>query len=593
MKSIIEIKRKIAYILSDSQKKESVLLVLVIIGRVIFELLGVTAIYPFLQALLTPDVVMENKYAVPFIHFFHIETAKEMLVLIGAALILVYIFKNIYMIFSYYVQYNYSTKVQKELSIKILNSYMSRPYSFFLNINSSEILRTCNSDVTAVYAILGCVFDIAAEGLSVGLIGIFIFYTDPFMAAAALLLVTFVGGVIIFLYKPIMKRMGRKEMSAQAAKSKAIYQTVNGVKELYVMQRKQLFLDEYSRAADVVRRIGRNKDFLGASPERIIEGICVSGLIGVVVIRLLMGVDVMSFVPQLGMFAMAAFKILPSVGKVSNRITTIVYHLPMLDNVYKVIVKADEYEKEQAQYQNTHKTDSDDGQNVDFCDKISIQNVAWKYNENKSNILEGLQLDIQKGDSIALIGPSGAGKTTLADIILGLLQPQTGCVYMDGKDVYAMPKQWAKIIGYVPQNVFLMDDTVRNNVAFGLKDIDDKQIWEALEEAQIKEFVEKLPYGLDTIVGERGVKFSGGQRQRIAIARALYNNPQILVLDEATSALDNETESAVMEAVEALQGKMTLIIVAHRLTTIRNCDKIYEIKDGKAVLREKAEVLRA
>ena len=316
-----------------------------------------------------------------------------------------------------------------------------------------------------------------------------------------------------------------------------------------------------------------------------------SGLIGVVVIRLLMGVDVMNFVPQLGMFAMAAFKILPSVGKVSNRITIIVYHLPMLDNIYKVVVKADEYEKEQAQYQNTHKTNSDDGQNINFCNKVSIQNVAWKYNENKSNILEGLQLDIQKGESIALIGLSGTGKTTLADIILGLLQPQTGCVYMDGKDVYAMPKQWAQIIGYVPQNVFLMDDTVRSNVAFGLKNVDDKRIWEALEEAQIKEFVEKLPYGLDTIVGERGVKFSGGQRQRIAIARALYNNPQILVLDEATSALDNETENAVMEAVEALQGKMTLIIVAHRLTTIRNCDKIYEIKDGKAVLREKAEVL--
>lgn len=591
MKSILEIKRKIVYILSESQKKESVLLGLVIIGRVIFELLGVTAIYPFLQAILTPEVVMENKYIAPFVLFFHIETAKDILVLIGAALMLVYIFKNIYVIFSYYVQYNYGTKVQKELSIKILNSYMSRPYSFFLNINSSEILRTCNNDVSGVYTVLGCIFDVVAEGLSVGIIGIYIFFTDPFMAAAAMLLVAFFGGVIIFLYKPIMKRLGRKEMSAQAEKSKAIYQTVNGVKELYVMQRRELFMDEYIRAADDVRRISRNRDFLGASPERIIEGVCVSGLIGVVVIRLLLGVDVMSFVPQLGMLAMAAFKILPSVGKVSNRITTIVYYLPVLDNIYKVIVKADEYEKELMQYQYMHKSGSDDGQDVDFRDKISIQNVVWKYNENKSNILEGLQLDIQKGESVALIGPSGAGKTTLADIILGLLQPQTGCVYMDGKDVYAMPKQWAKIIGYVPQNVFLMDDTVRKNVAFGLKDIDDKKIWEALEEAQIKDFVERLPHGLDTIVGERGVKFSGGQRQRIAIARALYNNPQILVLDEATSALDNETESAVMESVNALQGKMTLIIVAHRLTTIRSCDKIYEIKDGKAVLREKAEVL--
>lgn len=591
LKSLIQIKNKLVYILTDSQKKSAVFLALVIVVRVFFELLGVTAVYPFLQALLTPDVVMENKYLRPFIQFFHIETSRGVLVLIGIALILIYIFKNIYMIFSYYVQYNYSTKVQKELSIKILNSYMSRPYSFFLNINSAEILRACSGDVSGVYAILSCAFDIAAEGLSVVVIGIYIFETDTFMAVSVLLLMALVGGVIILLYKPVMKRLGRKEMDAQAVKSKAIYQTVTGVKELYVMQRKQLFLDEYSRAADDVRRVTRNKDFLAASPERIIEGVCVSGLIGVVVIRLLMGVDVMDFVPQLGMFAMAAFKILPSVGKVSNRITTIVYYNPMLDNIYHVIVKANEYEREQAQYQDMHGSGADDEMDCRFLDKVSIQNISWKYAENKDNVLHDLQLDIKKGESIALIGPSGAGKTTLADIILGLLHPQDGSVYMDGRDVYAMPKQWAQIIGYVPQSVFLMDDTVRANVAFGLKDVDDNKIWDALQDAQIKEFVESLPYGLDTIVGERGVKFSGGQRQRIAIARALYNSPQILVLDEATSALDNETENAVMEAVEALQGKMTLIIVAHRLTTIRNCDKIYEIKDGKAIERDKEEVL--
>lgn len=592
LKSLIQIKNKLVYILSDSQKKAAIFLALVIVVRVFFELLGVTAVYPFLQALLTPAVVMENKYLKPFIQFFHIETSGGVLVLIGIALILIYIFKNIYMVFSYYVQYNYSTKVHKELSIKILNSYMSRPYSFFLNINSAEILRACNGDVNGVFMILSCAFDIVAEGLSIVVIGVFIFETDVFMAVSVLLLMALVGGVIILAYKPVMKRLGQKEMTAQAVKSKAIYQTVTGVKELYVMQRKQLFLDEYSRAADDVRRVTRDKDFLAASPERIIEGVCVSGLIGVVVIRLLMGVDVMNFVPQLGMFAMAAFKILPSVGKVSNRVTTVVYHNPMLDNVYNVIVEANEYEKVQAQYQDMHGSRVDDGMDCQFLDKVSIQNISWKYAENKDNVLHDLQLDIKKGESIALIGPSGAGKTTLADIILGLLQPQSGSVYMDGRDVYAMPKQWAKIIGYVPQSVFLMDDTVRANVAFGLKDVDDQKIWDALQDAQIKEFVESLPYGLDTIVGERGVKFSGGQRQRIAIARALYNNPQILVLDEATSALDNETESAVMEAVEALQGKMTLIIVAHRLTTIRNCDRIYEIADGVAVERKKEEVLR-
>ena len=410
------------------------------------------------------------------------------------------------------------------------------------------------------------------------------------MAVAVVVLLTFVSIAIVMVYKPVMKRMGQKEMKAQAEKSKAIYQTIGGVKELYVMQRKQLFLNEYARAADEERRITRNKSFLSASPERIIEGVCVSGLIGAVITRLLVGVDIMNFIPQLGMFAMAAFKVLPSAGKVSNRVATIVYYVPMLDNVYQVITEANKYEKEQKKYQRIYGI-KESQRECEFTDKVSIQNVSWKYNENKENILTELNLEIQKGESIALIGASGAGKTTLADIVLGLLPPQSGRVCVDGRDIYSMPEQWAQIIGYVPQNVFLMDDTVRNNVAFGLKDIDDDLIWIALEEAQIKDFVEKLPKGLDTFVGERGVKFSGGQRQRIAIARALYNSPQILVLDEATSALDNDTENAVMEAVDALQGKMTLIIVAHRLTTIRNCDKIYEVKNGVAVLREKNEVL--
>ena len=232
---------------------------------------------------------------------------------------------------------------------------------------------------------------------------------------------------------------------------------------------------------------------------------------------------------------------------------------------------------------------------------ISRLNIPTKdINPNDNNryyyidksLLTDVQLTIQKGESIAFIGASGAGKTTLSDIILGLLQPEKGTVDMDGIDVYTIPMQWAHIVGYVPQSIFLMDDTVRNNIAFGIsaETIEDKYIWEALEKAQLKDFVEKLPYGLDTIVGERGVKFSGGQRQRVAIARALYNKPEILVLDEATAALDNETETAVMESIDALQGQITMIIVAHRLTTIRNCDKIYEIKDGVAVERSKEEV---
>lgn len=298
------------------------------------------------------------------------------------------------------------------------------------------------------------------------------------------------------------------------------------------------------------------------------------------------------FIPNLAAFAMAAFKILPSIGKLANRVTGIVYCRPGLENTYRNIAEANQYAEAMRQYIINNSENDGQTENLQFTDCLTVDHVLWQYENQKAPVLTDAFLSIKKGESVALIGASGAGKTTLSDIILGLLRPYSGTIRMDGVDVYTMLRQWAHIVGYVPQSVYLIDDTVRNNIAFGINEeiIQDKDIWDALEKAQLKRFVESLPYGLDTIVGERGVKFSGGQRQRIAIARALYSKPDILVLDEATAALDNETESAVMESIDALQGQITMIIVAHRLTTIKNCDKIYEIKDGVAIERSKEQI---
>lgn len=593
IQTALEIVRELSYILDKRQKRKAFLLLGIIIISSGFEMIGVTAVLPFMQAVITPDVLMEKTYIKSITEILDIKSSEELLLFMGIGLILVYIVKNLYMLFSYYMQCDFSTRLQKELSIRMMNSYMHCPYAFFLDINSAEIMRTCGSDVNGVYCIISYLSVVVAEALSIVLIGLFIIYTDPLIAMGVLLLMLLVFLGIVVFFKPRVKIAGIRNIKASTLKNKAIYQAVTGIKEIFVMQRKECFLKEYEKASEMARKSQRTHDFLSNSPDRIVEGICISGIIGIVCIRLTMSdVDTVTFIPKLGAFAMAAFKILPSIGKIANRMTGIIYQRPALANVYTGMKESNEYFAQAKQYIESHGIDNDTLKDLDFRDTLTINHVLWKYKNQKNPVLTDAVLTVKKGESIAFVGASGAGKTTLADIILGLLRPQQGTIEMDGIDVYSMPEEWARILGYVPQAVFLMDDTVRANIAFGLQDIDDEKIWDALKRAQLKKFIESLPDGLDTIVGERGIKFSGGQKQRVAIARALYNRPEILILDEATAALDNETEAAVMESIDALQGQITMIIVAHRLTTIRNCDRIYEIGGGIVTEVDKDEILK-
>lgn len=586
--------KQLNYILNKHQKKRALWLLVVIVLSAGFELLGVTAILPFVEAVVSPDKVMQNKYIISITSVINITNVNELLLLMGIGLICIYVVKNIFLLYANYVQYDFSTSIQKELAVKMLHSYMSRPYTFFLNTNTSEVLRGCNDDINNVYNVIDYISSILSQVLTVSLIAGFLIYTDPIIAISVLILMLIVLLGMVFVFKPIIKKAGQRTKDLRTLKNKILVQTVNGIKEIFVMQRQKISLDSFDEACNQFRKVQRTYNVLSLSPDRIVEGICVSGIIGIVCVRLVNdSASMIDFIPKLAGFAMAAFKILPSISKIANRMTGIIYNRPGVINVYQNIVAANRYTEQMQRYVMDKKVQIESSERLNFHKEVSINHVFWQYENQKAPVLTDVQLSIKKGESIAFIGASGAGKTTLSDIVLGLLQPGKGTVEMDGIDVYTIPKQWAQIVGYVPQSVFLLDDTVRNNVAFGLPldMIDDKYIWEALERAQLKEFVEKLPLGLDTIVGERGVKFSGGQRQRIAIARALYNAPQILVLDEATAALDNETETAVMESIDALQGQITMIIVAHRLTTIRNCDRIYEIKGGVAVERSKEEVL--
>lgn len=598
-KTLLEMISQLKTILDSSQKKRCIWVFFWILIGSVFEMLGISILLPFLQSLISPEQMMENELLAPVVKLLHIETFIQMMVLTGTAVILLYIIKNLVLLYSTYVQNVLSTSINREMSTLMLGSYMNRTYSFFLDHNSADVLRGVNADVTGVYNIILNVFKLLTEIMTCLAIAVMLFVSDWFMALGVVLLAGVCFFIVVLGFKSKMRDMGVKQRISNKACNKHAYQAVNGIKEITVMQRRENFVRLYDEAADVRRATNLIYNFVVACPNRIIEAVCVSGLVAVVCVRIIAGVDTGEFIPQLGVFAVAAFKILPSVSNASGCISSLVFYRPTLEEAYVNITSARALEQEQQERtRRIGMTGSGEEMSQQilergFCRKLSVRNMTWKYKRAKDYVLQDLSLEIEKGESVAFIGSSGAGKTTLADIILGLLRPEQGSVEMDGIDIFAIPKAWAQIIGYVPQSVFLIDDTIRNNISFGLLpgQIDDEKVWKALEQAQLAEFVRELPQGLDTIVGERGVKFSGGQRQRVAIARALYNDPDILVLDEATSALDSETETAVMDAIDKLQGQKTLIIVAHRLTTIRNCDKIYEIGNKTAVLRDKEEVL--
>lgn len=574
---------KLVKILNRKQRIQGIILFFLLMITSILEMLGVSVIIPFIIAMLQPEEIMQNQYVAPLIEIFHITDYRKFMYLISGGIILVYTMKNGFILFVNYYQSNYRNQLEKELNIKMLSSYMKRPYSFFINANSAEIIRGVNGDMANIATVVDGYSSVFSEGLTCFVIGIFLICMNPLMAISLILVAGITAVLIILAFKGKTGRSGEACREAFAEKFKHINQAVNGIKEISVAQRRDYFVDRYASSAQKAAVNNTKYLWISKAPNRLIETVFIGCLLLVVTISYNGAGNNLEFVTQLGAIGIAAVRILPSVSTLTNAMNSLVFVRPSLEAAYENLQEAERYQTTISE---------NEVQKDTFQSEIKIDNISWRYQQDLPYVIKHLNMEIKKGESVAFIGESGAGKSTLADILLGLLKPEEGLILADGTSVFSMQKSWSKMIGYVPQMVFLTDDTIRNNIAFGLREeeINDEKVWHSLEQAQLKKVVEDMELGLDTIVGERGIKLSGGQRQRIAIARALYHNPDILIMDEATSALDSETENAVMEAIDSLHGKKTLIIIAHRLSTIRNCDNIYEIKDGVAMLREKKDV---
>lgn len=580
---------KFQFILTSSQKRWAVVILLMTLIGALVETLGVSIIIPFVEAMINLDRLMDNKYIIFLVHLFGIQNDTQLILMLGCGIAIIYIVKNIYLTALSYCRVRYSTKVQRELSITMMKSYMKRGYLFFAQVNTSDLLRGVIGDVNAVYQMMYHAFRVIAELLTAVAIVVFIMLTDIMLAVCVIVLASMCFFVIVFGFRKPVQQLGLQYRASNKEVQKHSLQAFQGIKEVIVMHRQSFFVKRYEEAYEKQQKSLIGQTVSSESPAYIIEAVCVSGLILAVCLRITTGNDAASFIPQLASFAVAAFRILPSLGRVTSSFNQIVYYSASLNKTYenlKEVREAEQKEEKEVVLLKEQPVSKEEK----LYSYLSIENICWRYPSADKAVLQGVNIQIQKGSSVAFIGHSGAGKTTLADIILGLYRPQEGQVRFEGVDIRTIPEKWCNLVGYIPQSVYLLDDTIRNNVAFGIDDPNDELIWQALEEAQLKDFVLGLPDKLDTVVGDRGVRFSGGQRQRVAIARALYYNPPILILDEATSALDTETETAVMDAINSLQGNKTLIIVAHRMSTIRKCDVIYEIVDGKAVTRSKEDV---
>lgn len=565
------------YLFSRKNKIRFILILFVIILGSLVELLGVSSMLPIIDMAININQLEENLGYRMVNQVTGITDARTALIVMIVAVIAVYVVKNIYLSWMNYVVCNFSISMKREMAVRLMESYMKQSYPYFLSKKTSEIIRSINSDTEQLYElVINCLY-VISSGLTVLLLITYLTITN--WRLTLLMAVVFIVFALLIM-RPLQKttgKLGEKNRSLSVDLIQYVKQDFEGIKEIKLMNREQSFIDKYKEVYDKHTKVTKKFRLINVIPKFAIETVAIGTILLYLAYNVYFKEDYIALVSQLAVFAVAAFRLLPCVNAVFAYTNTIMFNKIAIELVYDDIHAVDKVESLTA-----------DKGRVYFRDKLQVRDISFSYSEKDRYVLEHINLEIRKGESIAFIGASGGGKTTLVDIIIGLLEPNEGSVVVDGVKIKENIRGWQKNIGYIPQTIYLLDDTIVSNIAFGIKkeEIDENRVWKALEDAQLKEFVQGLPDTIYTIVGERGARLSGGQRQRIGIARALYGNPEVLIFDEATSALDNTTESEVMKAIEGLKGSKTMIMIAHRLSTIESCDTVYRIEDKK-IMKER------
>lgn len=508
---------------------------------------------------------------------------QEQLIIAGMLMLVgIFTIRGLFLGFLAWRQMKFIYGVQAELSQRLFIGYLRQPYTFHLQRNSANLIRNVVNEVT-VLTLTGLMYAMMflTEFLVLIGISILLFVVEPLGALLVISTLCLAGWGFSRLTHSYILRWGKARQYHDGLRIQHLQQGLGGVKDVKLLGRESDFIAQYQLHNVGTTQVGARQATLQALPRLWLELLAVTGLAALVLVIIGQGKSIETLLPTLGLFAAAAFRLMPSVNRVIGAIQGVRFALPVIENIHNEFNMLDTTDASQM------------NSPLPFKNNLTLDQVSFNYPSTETLALRSVSLSIAQGASVGFIGESGAGKSTLVDIILGLLAPVSGAVKIDGIDIQTNIRGWQDQIGYVPQSIFLTDDTLRRNVAFGIpsEQIDDAAVWHAIQSAQLEQFVEGLPDRLETIVGERGVRLSGGQRQRIGIARALYHEPSVLVLDEATSSLDTDTESEVMDAVRALKGNKTLIIIAHRLSTIEHCDHLFRLEQGRLVNEGETETV--
>lgn len=575
--------QKLNYIFDKKQKGSFVVLAVMILIGGVFETLGVSMLIPAVNAIMQPDLVREKIEKFPALSHFltqdlQLNTDAKLLCALFGFLIGLYVVKNLYLLLLAYKQNRFIARARNDMISRVMREFLNRPYEEYLGADIPTVFRITDGDIPHTFSLVLALLQLMTECVVSLFLVIYLIRVNWQMTLLLMLVLALLTLWNAKVLKKKLNAIGKRNQDIQSRIAKWRIQSIYGLKDVKVLNRQDFFIRNYYESGKVGAELATKYAVLNNLPHLVIETIFMATILGFMMALLTSGQNLSAFLPQLMAFGVAAIRVMPSANRINTYMTEIAYEQPSLDFVYENLTDAMKTNKKMAAERAKVA-----GGALHLEKEIRLEGITFRYPDGDRNIFTDASMVIPKGKSVGIKGASGAGKSTIVDILLGLLHVQKGEITCDGANIFSNYESWLSQIGYIPQSIYLIDESIRDNIAFGIdeREIDDARIREVAAEAQLLEFIDSLPEGLDTKIGDRGVRLSGGQRQRIGIARALYHNPEILVFDEATSALDNETEAALMGAINSFHGRKTMIIIAHRLNTIENCDLIYEVKGEK------------